>query len=73
MGKKHETSSQQLYFSLPLKDNADRAVAAAYDLFMKERGIHHGLGGALEYVSRYAPVMRAAFSKSHSHKGSAAA
>jgi hypothetical protein len=68
--KKYEASP--LFFSLPLKGNPDRAVAAAYDQFLRERGIHHGLGGALEYVSRHAPAMRAAFSRTHSHRGGAA-
>jgi hypothetical protein len=69
--KKSEAPS--LFFSLPLKGNSDRAVAAAYDQFLRERGLHHGLGGALEYVSRHAPAMKIAFSRTHSHRGAPAA
>jgi hypothetical protein len=72
MKKKHEASIPRLFFTLPLRDNPDPAVALAYAQFIRERGIHHGLGGAMEYISRHAPTLRVALARTHSHSGGTA-
>ena len=59
MQKNHEASSQRhLYFTPPFRNHPDQAVAAAFDQFMRERGMHHGIGGAIAYISKHAPAMR---------------
>jgi hypothetical protein len=72
-GNHHEASSPRMYFTPPFRNHPDKAIAAAYDQFIRERGLHHGIGGAIAYISRHAPAMRDTFSRTHSHKGRTAA
>jgi hypothetical protein len=62
--------SPQYYFSLPLKNNKDKAIAISFAEFLKKKGGNaYYIGDALAFVSRRAPELRAAFSRTHSHKG----
>jgi hypothetical protein len=66
-------SFQLRLFRLPLRNNADKAVAAAFEEFARRKGRNpYGLGDALAYVGRRAPELRVAFAKTHSHRGSPA-
>ena len=69
MKKKHDVSPLQPFFTLPLRNNPDKAVAVAYAEYVRLRGNDRGLGEALEFITRRIPELRASFSATHSHRG----
>ena len=71
---KHIASSSPLFWKMPLRGNADRAIALSFEEFaLRKGGGPYSLGEALEFVARRAPALRAKLARAHSHKGSAAA